>query len=152
MIIKKLYISLGHAYFGRHEKEPLDYEMIACDQLECIAGKGISGDRFFDYKPDYKGQITFFDWQMHLEICEKFQLPDLDSSAYRRNVLLDEINLDSLIGKKFRIGDCIFEGVEECRPCYWMDRACASGVEHYLKGKGGLRAKILCGGFLKIAS
>jgi MOSC domain-containing protein YiiM len=148
MIIKQLYISPGHAYFGRHEKEPLDYEMIACDQIECVVGKGILGDRFFDYKPDYKGQITFFDWQVHLAICEKFQLPNLDSSSYRRNILLDGIDLNSLIGKQFEISDCLFQGVEECRPCYWMNRACADGVEEYLKGKGGLRARILRGGIL----
>ena len=41
-----------------------------------------------------------------------------------------------------------FRGVEECRPCYWMDQAIAPGAEAWLKGKGGLRAKILSDGWL----
>jgi MOSC domain-containing protein YiiM len=39
--------------------------------------------------------------------------------------------------------------VEECRPCYWMNRAIAPGAEEFLKGRGGLRAKILCDGELR---
>jgi MOSC domain-containing protein YiiM len=42
-----------------------------------------------------------------------------------------------------------FFGTEECRPCYWLDRAIASGVEEYLKGQGGLRARILSNGTLR---
>jgi MOSC domain-containing protein YiiM len=39
--------------------------------------------------------------------------------------------------------------MEECRPCYWMDRAFAPGAYEFLKGRGGLRAKILCDGMLR---
>ena len=34
--------------------------MFPVHQFEWVAGPGIRGDRFFDYKKDYKGQITFF--------------------------------------------------------------------------------------------
>jgi len=42
-----------------------------------------------------------------------------------------------------------FKGIEECRPCAWMDQAFAPGAEQLLKGRGGLRARILSNGFLK---
>src|SRR5207249_8843571 len=42
-----------------------------------------------------------------------------------------------------------FHGMEECRPCYWMDQAIAPGAHEFLKGRGGLRAKILCDGQLR---
>ena len=35
------------------------------------------------------------------------------------------------------------------KPCYWMDEACAPGVENFLKGRGGLRCRILRGGVLE---
>jgi len=44
-----------------------------------------------------------------------------------------------------------FVGVEECRPCYWMDRALGPAAEAWLKGRGGLRARITSNGFLKTA-
>src|SRR5262249_43663907 len=40
-------------------------------------------------------------------------------------------------------------GTEECRPCYWMDRAFAPGAQEFLRGRGGLRAKILTSGRLR---
>ena len=42
-----------------------------------------------------------------------------------------------------------FLGMEECRPCYWMDGAFAPGAQEFLKGRGGLRAKILATGQLR---
>jgi MOSC domain-containing protein YiiM len=42
----------------------------------------------------------------------------------------------------------MFEGVEECRPCYWMDQALAPGAEEFLKGCGGLRVRVLTDGIL----
>ena len=50
--------------------------------------------------------------------------------------------MNQLIGKRFTIGEVEFEGSEEAKPCYWMNRACAPGVEEFLRGKGGLRARI----------
>jgi MOSC domain-containing protein YiiM len=54
-----------------------------------------------------------------------------------------------LIDQDFEIQGVRFHGVEECRPCYWMNRAIAPGAEEFLKGRGGLRAKILCDGVLR---
>jgi MOSC domain-containing protein YiiM len=59
------------------------------------------------------------------------------------------VDLDALIGRRFAIQGVRFEGVEECRPCYWMDRAIGAGAEAFLKGRGGLRVRILTGGFLR---
>jgi hypothetical protein len=54
--ILQLYISPGHNFFGHHGREPDKFPAIEVPTLECVTGRGIRGDRFFDYK----GQITFF--------------------------------------------------------------------------------------------
>jgi MOSC domain-containing protein YiiM len=59
-----------------------------------------------------------------------------------------DVDLNELIGQDFEIQGVHFHGTEECRPCYWMDRAIAPGAEEFLKGRGGLRAKILTDGQL----
>ncbi len=41
-----------------------------------------------------------------------------------------------------------FFGTEECRPCYWMDGALGPGAHAWLRGRGGLRARILSDGWL----
>jgi MOSC domain-containing protein YiiM len=55
-----------------------------------------------------------------------------------------------LIGKNFECQGLVFQGVCECAPCYWMDEAIAPGAEAALQGRGGLRARILTGGILRV--
>lgn len=147
--IHHLFISEGHDFFGRHGKGREQHAIVDQHEIELVAGCGIVGDRFFNYKENYKGQITFFDDAIYRAVKEKFDLPELHPSAFRRNVVVAGLDLPSLIGKKFSIGDLEFEGAEESKPCYWMDQACAPGVEEFLKGQGGLRCRILKGGILR---
>jgi len=147
--IKYLYISHGHNYFGRYGMSSLSHEIEEREHLDLMAGKGIVGDRFFDYEEDYKGQITFFDWAVYERVKNEIVNGELDPSKFRRNVLMEGVDLNDLIGKRFSIGEIEFTGSCECSPCFWMDEACAEGTEEFLKGRGGLRARILDDGELR---
>jgi len=149
MKIKAIYISPGHDFVGRHGKERLNHGIQKVDSVECVAGSGLVGDRYFDHKEDFKGQISFFDWAVYERIRDEFKLHELDPEQFRRNVLVAGIDLNTLIGKQFTLQGIEFEGIEECRPCYWMNEAVNPGVHEALKGHGGLRAKILNNGTLK---
>jgi MOSC domain-containing protein YiiM len=144
-----LYISVGHNFFGHHGREPDDFPAVEVATIECVAGHGIRGDRFFDYRYDYKGQITFFSLEVFDELCGALQLRDCSPSLVRRNVLTRNVDLNTLIEREFEVQGVKFFGTGECRPCYWMDSAIAPGAEEFLKGRGGLRAKILSDGRLK---
>ncbi|MEM7790107.1 MAG: MOSC domain-containing protein [Verrucomicrobiota bacterium] len=146
--IKAIYISPGHDFYGRHGKDRLEHGIEKVDTIECIAGSGLKGDRFFDYKEDFKGQITFFDWAVYERMKEQFGRPDLEPYVFRRNVLTEGVDLNTLIGQRFEVQGILFEGSEESTPCYWMNEAIAPGAEEALKGNGGLRARILTDGFL----
>lgn len=148
MEVLSLLISPGHDFYGRHEKGRLDHGIEDRDTVSLVAGKGIEGDRFFNYKENYKGQVTFFEAEVWERVMAEFELPDLEVGAFRRNVVTRGLDLTSLIGKRFSLGSLEFEGTEEAKPCYWMDEACAPGVEEFLRGQGGLRARILSGGEL----
>ncbi len=123
--------------------------MVEVEAIECCAGRGIRGDRFFDYKPDYKGQITFFAWEDLELLWSELDVIDRDPAATRRNVIVEGVDLPALIGKEFEWQGVRFRGSEECRPCYWMDRAIVPGAEAWLRGRGGLRARILSDGVLR---
>ena len=146
--IKHLYISPDHNYFGRYGKDSLKHPIEECSSLELVAGRGIVNDRFFDYEPDYKGQITFFDWAVYEKVVSEFNLEDLEPTVFRRNVLIEGLDLNSLIGKRLTINGMEFTGSCECSPCFWMDEAISEGAEKFLKGRGGLRARIVSGGSL----
>lgn len=152
MHIARLYLSAGHNYVGHHGKAPGESPVCEVDTIECVAGQGIRGDRFFGHKVDYKGQITFFDIEVHRALCERFGVDPAEKSPalYRRNVLTSDIDLNTLIGVDFEVQGVRFHGVEECSPCYWMDHAFGSGAEDALRGSGGLRARILSDGELRV--
>lgn len=143
-----LFISPGHNYYGRHGKGAEDHEILDREEIECVAGRGLVDDRFFDYKQDYKGQLTLFDYTTYERVMSEFGLPALEPSAFRRNVIVKGADLNNLIGKDFRLGEIELSGSEEAKPCYWMDEACAPGVEKFLHGSGGLRCRIKTSGTL----
>ena len=123
--------------------------MIEEPMIECVAGRGIRGDRYFDFKDDYKGQITFFSLDVFDQLCQVLGLRHISPAAARRNISMRGADLNELIGQDFEVQGVRFHGTQECRPCYWMNRAIAPGAEEFLKGRGGLRAKILCDGNLR---
>lgn len=149
-VLEHLFLSEGHNYYGHHGGEPDTHETVSRETLDLKAGRGIVGDRFFDWKENYKGQITFLDAGVADEILAHVGNPDLGPGTFRRNVLVRGIDLNPLIGATFSLQGIRFEGVEECRPCHWMDTACgAEGIEELMKGRGGLRCRILDDGVLK---
>lgn len=149
--IEAIYISPGHNYFGHHGDSAGSHPLIQMDQVECVAGKGLRGDRFFEHKNHYKGQVTFFAVEVYEALCKSLNIHDKMPSVFRRNVLTRGMDLNELIDRDFEIQGVRFAGVCECSPCYWMDEAFGPGAEAALKGRGGLRARILSDGILKAA-
>lgn len=150
--VKALYISQGHDFKGHHGKPRGTNPVESASSIDCEAGLGIVGDRYYGHRENYKGQITFFDWAVVLAARSKFTLPGLDPSVFRRNVLVEGLDLNSLVGETFSIQGVLFEGTEECAPCYWMDQAVAPGTEAFLLHQGGLRARILQSGRLLLGA
>lgn len=144
-----LYISAGHNFFGHHGRAPDDFPATEVSSIECVAGHGIQGDRFFDYRDDYKGQITFFALEVFAELCAGLQLQDCSPAQLRRNVIVRGVDLNSLLAAEFEVQGVQFRGAGECKPCYWMNDAIGPGAENFLLGRGGLRARILTNGTLR---
>lgn len=147
-----IFISPGHDYWGRQGEGRLQSGITEVKEVECVAGMGLRGDRYFAYRPDFKGQVTFFEMEVVEDIRRQFKLARLPASVFRRNLVLRGVRLGDWLGKRFRFQGVEFEGSQECRPCHWMDRAVAPGTEEFMKAnfRGGLRAKITCGGTLRI--
>ena len=150
MTLLHLYLSPEHNYFGHHGQPAGTAPMIEVPELKLMAGQGIEGDRFFGFKKDYNGQVTFFAEELYQSLCERFQVWDRPSSVFRRNIITEEQDLNALIGQEFEIQGVRFLGMAECTPCYWMDQAFHPGAEEALKNHGGLRAKILTDGVLRV--
>ncbi len=150
MIIEQIFTSPGHNFFGHHGLPPDDFPFRETREIECVAGRGIRDDRFFDYKEDYKGQITFFSAAVFTEMSRHFGIADKSPGVLRRNVIVSGFDLKELIGADFELQGVLFRGTAHCAPCYWMDTAFAPGAEKFLAGRGGLRARILSDGRIRV--
>jgi len=149
----EIWISPGNDFRGHHGMARENHGIEGVPEIECIAGMGLRGDRYFGYKPDFKGQVTFIDANTMEAVRREFGKPDLSSAVFRRNLVVRGADLSAWVGKRFRFQGIDFEGSEECKPCYWMDEAVAPGTEEFLKAEfqGGLRARILTDGWLRIS-
>ncbi len=149
VLVEHLYISAAHNFVGHHGRPPGQTPILEVPIVHCIAGRGIEGDRYFDRLENHKGQITFFAAEVYADLCAQLGIRDRAPSVLRRNVITRGLNLNALIDREFELQGVRFFGVEESRPCYWMNLAFGPGAESALQGHGGLRARILSSGPLR---
>lgn len=116
---------------------------------------GIDGDRYqdqtgtFSTTPRRVGQdITFVESEALAELSARGVT--LAPEQARRNVVTKGIDLDSLIGKRFRVGEVICLGQRRCEPCAHLERLTAPGTLRGLVHRGGLRADILQAGTITL--
>jgi MOSC domain-containing protein YiiM len=150
MLIRQIFISPGHNFVGHHGQPPGDFPLVEVPNVECVAGHGLRGDRYFDFREDYKGQVTFFSAEVFEKLCAHFRIKDKPPGVLRRNVIVSGVDLLSLIGREFEIQGVRFRGTQHCAPCEWMETAFAPGAKQFLKDNAGLRAKILSDGTITV--
>lgn len=131
--------------------------MEAVSEVEAVAGCGLKGDRYFrregtfSRRPDAEQQVTLFEVEV-LEALAREVGARLAPEETRRNVLTRGVALDALVGRPFRVGEALLEGVRVCEPCrHWMRLA---GLEERalraLVHRAGLRARIVQGGRIRV--
>ena len=147
--IKQIFLSPAHNFVGHDFEAPDHHPAHEVASVEAVAGKGLRGDRYFDHRDDYIGQATFFSWEVFQDLEAAASSPLRDPSVFRRNVIISGLPLKDLIGQRFAIAEVVMEGTQHCKPCRWMDKAYGAGALASLRGRGGLRVKILEGGTLR---
>ena len=143
--IYHIFTSPKHNYFTREKFDIGDSPTIEHESVTCEEGKGLKGDRFeFSTYP-----ITLFSLEVAEEVCKEMDMP-LDIKLFRRNIVVTGIHLNSLIGKRFKIDEVEFEGLAHCSPCTWMNAVMKKGTYGTMRGRGGLRVKVISGGELSL--
>jgi MOSC domain-containing protein YiiM len=88
-------------------------------------------------------------------VLDALTLPSGERIAYadaRRNVVTRGIDLDALIGRRFRVGEVECMGQRRCEPCAHLERLTAPGSLRALVHRGGLRADILGPGTIEVGA
>jgi MOSC domain-containing protein YiiM len=120
------------------------------DRVRALAGRGLEGNRyFFDSGAPAGSAITLISAEA-VEALESEHGLSLEPAATRRNVLTRGIDLNALVGRRFRVGDVECEGIELCEPCLDLESMTQPGVINGLVHRGGLNADILNDGHISV--
>ena len=125
-----------------------DVEMLAAPEVLAIAGRGLQGDRYASSSG--KRGITLIQAEHLPVIAALAGLDRVAAALLRRNVVVSGLPLVALKGRRFRIGEVLLEGTDDCDPCSRMEAALGPGGYNAMRGHGGLCARILEGGHLRL--
>ena len=122
--------------------------MRSVDSINAIAGRGLEGDRYFDAKKKPGQQITLIEREAVVALGRDYGV-ELAPGDARRNLVIEGVALNHLVGREFSIGEVRLRGVRLCEPCTHLQKLTGAKVLPGLVHRGGLRAEIVTGGELK---
>jgi MOSC domain-containing protein YiiM len=130
---------------GPPEKLPAPVERVLAH-----AGKGLAGNRYYFEQGAEPGRALTLIAAEALEALAAEHRVEITAAESRRNVLTRGIDLNALVGKRFRVGEVECVGVELCEPCKHLESMTQPGVIKGLTHRGGLNADILSDGEIAV--
>ena len=119
------------------------------NSVRAHAGRGLEGNRYF-FDEAARGTALTLIAAEALEAMERDPGISIEPWESRRNVLTRGIDVNELVGKRFRVGDVECRGVELCEPCTTLESMTKPGVIKGLAHRGGLNADILSDGEISV--
>lgn len=125
---------------------------VGAEEVKAMAGVGLDGDPYVaagDIGEPGKGhQLTLITREEIEELAKEGVT--LQPGESRRQLETRGVDLKSLIGKRFRVGEVECLGIRVCAPCQTLQNMTGKPVLLGLKGKGGLRADIVSTGIIRV--
>jgi MOSC domain-containing protein YiiM len=121
------------------------------ERVEAHAGKGLAGNRYYwaDGSAPSGNALTLIAEEALTTFQEQSGI-ELTAQASRRNVLTRGIDLNALVGKRFRVGAVECVGVELCEPCAHLASLTHPDVLRGMVHRAGLNADILSDGEIAV--
>jgi MOSC domain-containing protein YiiM len=124
---------------------------VPVERVRAFAGKGLEGNRhFFADGGAPPGQAITLIAAEALEAFEAETGIPLTAAESRRNVLVRGVDVNALVGKRFRIGAVECEGTELCEPCTHLEGMTRPGVIKGMVHRAGLNADVLSDGEIAV--
>ena len=121
------------------------------DRVRAHAGRGLEGNRYYweDGGAPPGRAVTLIASEAVETVASEGDV-SVEPAATRRNVLTRGIDVNALVGKRFRIGAVECEGVELCEPCATLEGMTQPGVIKAFVHRAGLNADILTDGEISV--
>jgi MOSC domain-containing protein YiiM len=119
-------------------------ELWTVDSVLAVAGKGLEGDRHFHEEGARPGQA------ITLVAAEEVEAVGLAPGETRRQVTVRGVDLNGLVGKRFRVGEVECFGSHLCEPCAHLQEMTRPGIIKELAHRAGINADIVVGGTIRV--
>ena len=126
--------------------------MLELEAVEARREVGLTGDHARP-GPRNARQVTLIQWEHLAVISALLDRPadqPITPADLRRNIAISGINLFSLKGRSFRIGQAILETTGWCQPCAKLEERLGVGAFQAARGHGGITARVVHGGIIRL--
>ncbi len=113
-------------------------------EVTAVAGHGLEGDRKFKPNGAKPGQA------LTLVAAEEVERAGLEPGQTRRQLTVRGVDVNALVGKRFRVGEVECVGVELCEPCEHLQSLTRPGLIKDMVHRAGLNADIVTGGPIRV--
>jgi MOSC domain-containing protein YiiM len=115
-----------------------------------LAGQGLEGDRYalgggtWARYPDLEKQLTLIDAGDVAAVAVEVGV-ELTPGDTRRNLVTTGIDLPSLVGRWFTVGEALLFGMKRCPPCTHLERLTGARLVKAMAYRGGINAAVFAG-------
>lgn len=95
-------------------------------------------------------EVTLIQAEHLAAVASLMEVPRVAPALVRRNIVVAGINLAALKDRRFRVGEALLAYSGPCHPCSRMEEALGAGGYNAMRGHGGIAARVLERGTLRI--
>jgi MOSC domain-containing protein YiiM len=122
--------------------------MQALDAADIDEAQGLVGDHYLGRSR--KRQVTLIASEHLAAIASYLGRAEVSPLELRRNIVTRGVNLLAAKESWLQIGEAVLEPTEECHPCSRMEATFGPGGYNAVRGHGGLTARVVRGGRVRI--
>ena len=124
-------------------------DLLTPESAILTARAGIEGDRYRTSR-DGARQVTLIATEDIAAVAAFLERDIIAPDLLRRNFVTRGVNLVALKGYRFRVGAAVLEGSGDCAPCSRMEEALGEGGYNAVRGHGGITARIIESGEVRV--
>lgn len=111
--------------------------------------EGLTGDRYGG-RADGARQVTLVAAEDLAALAAFLGRGAVSPVLLRRNLVTEGVNLLALKDRRVAVGEAVLEVTGECHPCSRMEEALGPGGYNALRGRGGLTARVIQPGAIRL--
>jgi MOSC domain-containing protein YiiM len=117
-------------------------------EVTAIEDTGLEGDHYA--KKGGNRQVTLIQSE-HLDVMAAILKKEkIDPALTRRNIVVSGVNLLAFADQQLQIGEAVLEMTGHCHPCSRMEENFGEGGYNAMRGHGGITAKVVRGGKIRM--